>query len=86
MQNAKRKMQNDCVAFGDYFKHFPKENTTTVNCPLSTVHCPYSGGRFWRWGHRSLPRSGDTTPGAAAPAGLWATREGGSEPGGLWDG
>ena len=31
-------MDNECVAFGDYLNHFPQENTTIVNCPLSIVN------------------------------------------------
>ena len=38
MQNAKRKTQNECVAFGDYFNHFPKENTFTLHFALCTLH------------------------------------------------
>ena len=38
MQNAKCRMQNECVAFGDYLNHFPEENTTILHASLCTQH------------------------------------------------
>jgi hypothetical protein len=38
MQNEKCKMQNEGVAFGDYFNHFPEENTTILHYALCILH------------------------------------------------
>ena len=41
MQNGKCRMQNECVAFGDYLNHFPEENTTILHASLCTQHFAY---------------------------------------------
>ena len=38
MQNAKCRMQNECVAFGDYLNHFPKENTIIIHYTFSIIN------------------------------------------------
>jgi len=38
MDNGQLIIDNDCVAYGDYFNHFPKKNTIIIHYTLSIIN------------------------------------------------